>query len=375
MRQGRIARRGECGGVRRCLLGVGRAWQGLGRIGLRLRLRCWSLGFRSGRRRVRRWGNRGRGSRRALRREEQRPGDDALLDRDRAGGRVVRVIGARGQCERLPVGRPAAHVDRVGQQVAFVRAQLVEVRICAVLLERGGQRGGRFRREACSRVLRHCAGYRGNGQPGQVRAQRIRARGHGAALVADDVLEDTAFDDASVGHVAKERAACDGSVVRHAAVERAARQDGVVVVGVGIAVGYGAVERAAGYGAAAGGGVFVVACHGAGGGERAARDDAPAENLAAERTAFDGSEVVYFIRVERAAFDGAGSVLVGIEPHVSVLHVCVEYALTFDGSAVVHSDVELAAAYRAVVGHVVLYWVSYQRGKIWKRFGHCIGRR
>ena len=142
-------------------------------------------------------GNRGGGSRRALRREEQRPGDDALLDRDRAGGRVVRVIGARGQCERLPVGRPAAHVDRVGQQVAFVRAQLVEVRICAVLLERGGQRGGRFRREACSRVLRHCAGYRGNGQPGQVRAQRIRARGHGAALVADDVLEDTAFDDAS----------------------------------------------------------------------------------------------------------------------------------------------------------------------------------
>lgn len=49
LRQGRIARRGECGGVRRCLLGVGRAWQGLGRVGLRLRLRCWSFGFRSGR--------------------------------------------------------------------------------------------------------------------------------------------------------------------------------------------------------------------------------------------------------------------------------------------------------------------------------------
>ena len=133
------------------------------------------------------------------------------------------------------------------------------------------------------------------------------------------------------------------------------------MVGVAISVGYGAADRAAGAGAAAGGGVFVVACDGAGGGERAARDDAPAENLAAARTAFDGSEVVYFIRVERAAFDGSGSVLVGIEPHVSVLHVCVEYALTFDGSAVVHSDVELAAAYRAVVGHVVVFAAVVER--------------
>ena len=157
---------------------------------------------------------------------EQRPGDDALLDPrsrrwpGRTCNRCPRPVRA---FARRP---PRSAVDRVGQQVAFVRAQLVEVpHLRRPFSNAAVNAADEFRQGKPAAVFFGIAlGTAAMDSPVKVRAQRIRARGHGAALVADDVLEDTAFDDASVGHVAKGTLPpADSSVVRHAAVERAAR--------------------------------------------------------------------------------------------------------------------------------------------------------